>query len=55
MMGFTADGQLPARYTEDRDRRLGVSTEQSKRSRADIRVPAVAEGANSWESGRCRS
>jgi len=52
MMGFTAEGQLPARYVEDRDRRLGVSKAQSQRSRSDIPVPAVAEGANSWQSGQ---
>jgi len=52
MMAFTGDGQANEALIEDRDRRLGVSTAQKRRSRADIPMPEVAPGANSWESGR---
>jgi hypothetical protein len=45
-------GQADEALIHDRDRRLGVSTSQKRRNRADIPTPAVASGANSWESGR---
>ena len=52
MMGFTADGQADESPIADRDRRLGVSTQHKRQNRADIPIPDVAAGANSWESGR---
>lgn len=51
MMGFTADGQMRPELAADRDRRLGVSTEQKRRDRADIPSPPVQPGANAWERG----
>ena len=52
MMGLTADGQADEALIRERDRRLGVSTPQKRQNRADLPTPAVAAGANSWESGR---
>lgn len=52
MMGFTEDGQADAAMIESRDRRLGVSSLRRRQDRADIPMPAVMPGANSWESGR---
>lgn len=52
MMALTADGQADEALIHERDRRLGVSTSHKRRSRADIPMPDVASGANSWESGR---
>ncbi|MCG7309437.1 OBAP family protein [Brachybacterium sp. ACRRE] len=52
MMGFTADGQVLESLVQERDREVGVSTKRNREHRENIPVPAVAEGANSWESGR---
>jgi hypothetical protein len=52
MMGFTADGQADERPIADRDRRLHLSTRHKRQNRADIPVPDVVAGANTWESGR---
>ncbi len=52
MMGLTEDGQINERLVAERDRRLGVSTRHKRQHRADIPVPPVAAGANSWQSGR---
>jgi len=37
MMGFTADGQLRPELLADRDHRFGISTQQKRQNRADIR------------------
>ncbi|WP_198671955.1 OBAP family protein, partial [Desertihabitans aurantiacus] len=52
MMAFTGEGQLREELVRERDDRLGVSTEQKRRRRADIPEPEVAPGANTWEDGR---
>lgn len=52
MMGLTADGQEDSALLRARDERLGVSTQDKRRRRADIPTPEVVPGANSWESGR---
>lgn len=52
MMGLTEDGQANEALIYDRDRRLGISTPRKRQNRADIPMPEVAQGANSWESGR---
>ncbi len=52
MMGLTEDGQADEALTPARDRRLGISTAHKRESRSDIPMPRVAEGANTWESGR---
>ena len=52
MMGFTADNQINQERLQDRDRRFGVSSSRRRRQRAAIPTPAVAAGANSWETGR---
>ena len=52
MMGFTQDGQLDQDLAAARDARLGVSVAEKRRNRADIPMPTVAPGCNTWESGR---
>lgn len=52
MMGLTEDGQADEPAIRERDRRLGISTQHKRENRADIPMPEVAAGANSWESGR---
>jgi hypothetical protein len=52
MMGLTEDGQADEALIHDRDRRLGVSAPHKRQNRADIPMPDVVPGANSWESGR---
>ena len=51
MMGFTQDGQLDETLVEARDRRFGVSQKQRRACRADIPMPILIPGANSWETG----
>ncbi|AXF64351.1 MULTISPECIES: OBAP family protein [unclassified Leclercia] len=51
MMGFTGEGQLDPRLLADRDRRLGIDTQQIKAQRTDIVAHPVAEGANAWQRG----
>lgn len=52
MMGFTDDGQADQDLIDERDHRIGISTTQRRKSRAQIPTPEVAEGANTWESGQ---
>ncbi len=52
MMGFTQDGQVNQSMLDARDRRLGVSWQRRRQDRADIPMPNLVPGANSWESGR---
>ncbi|WP_242010947.1 OBAP family protein [Acetobacter musti] len=51
MMGFTRDGQIRQTFLDDRDRSFGISTRSERENRADIPMPDVAAGANSWQSG----
>ena len=51
MMGFVKDHQVDPRMLDDRDRRFGVSTQALRKHRDDIAWPAVAPGANAWQSG----
>jgi hypothetical protein len=52
MMGFTQDGQANPKMVQDRDRRFDISSSERKADRADIPMPTVQAGANSWQSGR---
>ncbi|WP_338476980.1 OBAP family protein [Pseudomonas khavaziana] len=52
MMGFTADGQADPKMVAERDKRLGVDSNQKKAARADIATPAIAPGADAWRQGR---
>jgi hypothetical protein len=52
MMGFTADGQSDPAMAEARDKRLGISSADKRKSREDIAAPAIAEGADAWQKGR---
>jgi hypothetical protein len=53
MMGFTADGQLKPAMVESRDRRLGISTADTAKARADLAgsAPPPAPGADQWTKG----
>jgi hypothetical protein len=51
MMGFTADGQSDPQMLSDRDKRFGISSEEKKRSRAEIPTPAIDRGADAWQAG----
>ncbi|WP_430753960.1 DUF1264 domain-containing protein [Micrococcus luteus] len=46
------NGQVDEALLRARDERVGVDTAAKRRNRADIPVPDVAPGANSWERGR---
>jgi hypothetical protein len=52
MMGFTADGQLDAAILSARDQRMGIDSNEKKRSRADIAAPPIAAGADGWQHGK---
>ena len=52
MMGFTRDGQINEALLRDRDARYRIDTAEIRQGRAGIPSPAVAPGANAWESGR---
>ena len=52
MMGFTADGQADPAMVAERDRRLGVRSEDKRKSRESIEAPAIAPGADAWQQGR---
>jgi hypothetical protein len=52
MMGFTADGQIDPAMVAARDERFGISSEEKKANRADIPAPAIARGADAWQSGK---
>jgi hypothetical protein len=54
MMGFTKDGQLDQKLLKDRDERFDISTEENKKNREDIPMPAIVPGANAWEKGEIR-
>lgn len=54
MMGFTKDGQVRSELLSERDKRFGVSTEEKRKQRADIPMPAVDPMANAWEKGEIR-
>lgn len=51
MMGFTADGQIQPALVATRDQRFEVDTERNKADRAAIPTPAIAAGADAWQSG----
>jgi hypothetical protein len=52
MMGFTEDGQINEAIVADRDRRFGIDWKRKRENRADIPMPKLVQGANSWERGR---
>jgi hypothetical protein len=54
MMGFTKDGQLRRELLAERDKRFNISTDEKKRNRADIAMPAVDPSADAWEKGEIR-
>jgi hypothetical protein len=52
MMGFTADGQVDPAMVAARDARLGVSSEDKRKRRADIAAPPIDAGADAWHQGK---
>lgn len=52
MMGFTADGQADPAMVAARDARLGVSSEDKRKRRADITAPSIDAGADAWQKGK---
>jgi Protein of unknown function (DUF1264) len=51
MMGFTQDGQANERMVADRDARFGISSDEKRMQRSDIRYPLVDTDADSWQKG----
>nr|WP_314479823.1 OBAP family protein [uncultured Pseudomonas sp.] len=51
MMGFTADGQANPAMVEQRNRRLDIDTDKTRKQRADIAIPKPDPGADSWQKG----
>jgi hypothetical protein len=54
MMVFTKDGQAQPGLLAARDKRFNISTEEKKRNRADIPMPAVDPSADAWQKGEIR-
>jgi hypothetical protein len=52
MMGFTKDGQLNANLLQERDKRFNISSEEIRKKREDIPMPAVDPLANAWEKDK---
>ena len=51
MMAFTADGQTDPQLIADYDKQCGISSDERKKSRADIGAPAIQPGADAWQKG----
>lgn len=51
MMGFTADGQVDPAMVAARDKRVGISSAERRRDRADIAAPPIDPGADAWQRG----
>ena len=51
MMGFTADGQADPEMVAARDKRFGITSAEKKKDRESIPAPAVALGADGWQTG----
>ena len=52
MMGFTADGQANAEMVAARNKRFGVDDGAKKKDRDSIPTPAIAAGADAWQTGK---
>ncbi|MGH8188736.1 MAG: DUF1264 domain-containing protein, partial [Steroidobacteraceae bacterium] len=51
MMGFTADDQADPAMISSRDQRFGVSSDEKRRQRADIKYPRIDPQADAWQRG----
>ena len=51
MMGFTADGQVDEAMVAERDRRMEISSAQTRQDRQSIPAPAISPGADAWQHG----
>ena len=51
MMAFTADGQAHPQLLAECDEEYGISSEEKKKSRADIVSPAIQPGVDTWQRG----
>ena len=52
MMGFTRDDQIDPELVSERDKRMGINSDDEKRSREDIAPPATDPGADAWQKGK---
>ena len=52
MMGFTEDGQADPAMVAARDQRFNVRSETKRKDRESIQAPAIAEGADAWQTGK---
>lgn len=48
LMSFTEDGQVNQALLDKRDMDLGISTEEKRKERVEIRGNPVTEGADQW-------
>jgi hypothetical protein len=51
MLGFTADGQSNPQMVADRDKGYGISSNEKKKTRAEIAAPPIQPGADAWQKG----
>jgi hypothetical protein len=51
MMAFTADGQAHPQLLAECDAEYGISSEEKRKSRADIVSPAIQPDADAWQQG----
>jgi hypothetical protein len=51
MMAFTADGQAHPQLLAECDAEYGISSEEKRKSRADIVSPTIQPGADAWQQG----
>lgn len=52
MMAFTQDGQLKPELVENRDKRLGISTDSLRKARSGLDGGPILDGADSWQNGQ---
>jgi hypothetical protein len=52
MMGFTADGQLKTEMLQNRDKKLGINSNDVRNAREDLArsAPQPVPGADAWKN-----
>jgi hypothetical protein len=51
MMAFTTDGEAHPQLLAECDAEYGISSEEKRKSRADIVSPTIQPGADAWQQG----